>query len=75
MTRLLVAAALLGAALPSAAHPGHGDPAFDGWLHLLSEPRHAVALMAGIALCTAIALLGQRRRASLRAALREARPR
>ena len=72
MTRFFTAAALLVTALPAAAHPGHGDPGLDGWLHLVSEPRHAVALMAAIALCTAIALLGQRRRASLRAALREA---
>jgi hydrogenase/urease accessory protein HupE len=75
MTRLLAAAALLGVALPAAAHPGHGDPGQGGWLHLLAEPRHAVALMAAIALCAAIGLLGQRRRASLRAALREARSR
>jgi hypothetical protein len=75
MTRLFTAAVLFGVALPAAAHPGHGDPGLDGWLHLLSEPRHAVALMAAIALCTAIALLGQRRRAQRTAALREARSR
>jgi hypothetical protein len=74
MTRLLAAASLL-VAMPAGAHPGHGDPGLDGWLHLLAEPLHAVSIMAAIALCTAIALLGRRRRAALRAALREARPR
>jgi hypothetical protein len=68
MTRLLALAALLVVALPAAAHPGHGDPTVGGWLHLLSEPRHVIALMGAIVLCTAIGVLGQRRRAALREA-------
>ena len=75
MTRLFAIGALFVFALPAAADPGHGDSTVGGWLHLLSEPRHALALMAAIALCTAIGMIGQRRRAALRAALREARSR
>jgi hypothetical protein len=75
MTRLFAIAAPFVLALPAAAHPGHGDPTVGGWLHLLAEPRHALVLMAAIALATALGVLGRRRRAALRAALREARPR
>jgi hypothetical protein len=72
--RLLAIAAALWLALPASADPGHGDPTFaDGWIHYLSEPRHAVALMGAVVLCISIATLGARRRAALRAALREER--
>jgi hydrogenase/urease accessory protein HupE len=72
--RLLALAATLALSVPAAAHPGHGDPSLgNGWVHLLAEPRHALALMAAIALCAAIFGVEKRRRAALRAALREAR--
>jgi hydrogenase/urease accessory protein HupE len=74
MTRpALAIAAALCAALPAAAHPGHGDGSLgSGVLHYLSEPSHTVALMAAIAVCVAIGLLGARRRTALRVALRDA---
>jgi hypothetical protein len=72
--RLLAIAAAFWLALPASADPGHGDPTLGaGWLHYLSEPRHAIALMGAIVLCASIAMLGGRRRAALRAALREER--
>jgi hypothetical protein len=74
--RLLAIATALWLALPASADPGHGDAALgDGWVHYFSEPRHVAALMGAIVLCAAIAMIGSRRRAALRAALREARNR
>jgi hypothetical protein len=74
VSRLLALAVSLATALSASADPGHGDPTLaDGWLHYLAEPRHAIAFMGAIALCLAIASIGARRRAALRAALREAR--
>lgn len=50
----LGAALALVAALPAAAHPGHGG-ASAGWLHFLATPEHALPL-ALLALASAAAV-------------------
>ena len=54
---------VLLAALPAAAHPGHGNPATAGTpLHYVVEWPHAVGLLAGEAVVMLLALARRRRR-------------